>query len=76
MPRTKAETKMKAIQKQDSDIHICPHCKSEKTNQVTKHNYFCMDCGVEFNFKTGKVYTIMFDGALVDYHVNEFAELV
>lgn len=75
MAKPKAEKKMKATQNSNNDIHICPNCESEKTNQVTKHNYFCMGCGVEFNFKTGKVYTIMFDGVLVDYHVNEFAEL-
>lgn len=74
MAKIKAEPKMKAIQKQDDDIHICPNCGSKKTNQVTKYTYFCMDCDIEFN-KDNKIYTILYDGSLVDYHVNEFAEL-
>lgn len=74
MPRIKAETKMRAIQKQDNKIHICPGCGSEKTNQVTKQTYFCEDCFIEFSSK-GKMFTILHDGTLVDYQVNEFAEL-
>lgn len=76
----KAETKMRATQKQDSNIHNCPNCNSDKTNQVTKNNYFCMECDIEFNSKTGRVYTIEWNGGLVDYnaeesYVNEFMGL-
>jgi transposase-like protein len=54
----------------------CPNCQSEKTNQVSRDNYFCLDCGVEFNFKNSKVFSIMYDGSLVDYYVNEFMDIV
>lgn len=71
----KAEKKMRSIQQQDNDIHICPNCGSKKTNQVTKNNYFCMDCDSEFN-KKNMIYSIQYDGELVPYYENEFADIV
>lgn len=49
----------------------CPHCGSVKTNKVSFTNYFCKDCFIEFT-KSGKMYSILYDGNLVDYRVNEF----
>jgi len=58
--------------KSAEDINCtCPNCGSNKTNKVSWSNNYCQDCCIEFNFKTNKMYTIMFDGELVDYHVNE-----
>jgi len=54
-------------------IHICPACGSEHTNKVSLQNNYCMDCGIEFDIKSKKVYTILFDGSLVDNYANEFA---
>jgi|GEM_PF-2116690 len=68
--KTKAETKMRNT-KNDKKVHICPACHSEKTNKVTLTTWFCMDCDVEFD-STDKVYTIQWDGTLVDHYVNEF----
>ena len=56
-------------------IHSCPACGSKKTNKVSFSNNFCMTCGIEFDIKSKKVYTILYDGALVDHYVNEFEEL-
>jgi len=53
----------------------CPACGSKETNKVSLTNYYCTNCYVEFEFKTGKVYTIMYDGILVDHYINEFAEV-
>lgn len=75
MAKTKAETKMRALQKQDNDIHICPNCGSKHVNQVTMNTYFCVDCLIEFDPKKNKAYTIMYNGDLVDYYENEFAEI-
>ena len=54
--------------------HTCPACGSDKTNKVSLQNNYCMHCGIEFDIKSKKVYTILFDGELVDYHVNEFMD--
>ena len=57
----------------ESTIYNCPNCGSTNTNKVSKSNNFCMDCNIEFSSNgNGKMYTIMFDGELVDYYVNEF----
>ena len=74
MAKAKAEKKMKAIQKQDNEMHICPNCGSKKTNQVTKYTYFCLDCDVEFR-KDNQIFTIQYNGDLVPYYENEFADL-
>jgi len=52
--------------------HSCPSCGSEHTNKVSLQNNYCMSCGIEFDIKTKNVYTIMYDGSLVDHHENEF----
>jgi len=53
-------------------LHTCPACGSYKTNPVTDKNSFCKNCFIEFNFTTGKAYTIMYSGDLVDAYENEF----
>jgi len=53
----------------------CPACGSKETNRVSLTNYYCANCYVEFEYKTGRVYTIMYDGILVDHYINEFAEI-
>lgn len=58
----------------DNSVHICPKCGNERATQVSRNNYYCIKCDIEFD-DSGKVYMIMFDGTLVDYQVNEFAEL-
>ena len=58
----------------ESTIHNCPNCGSSNTNKVSKSNNFCLDCCIEFSVKTNQMFTIMFDGELVDYHVNEFID--
>ena len=74
MPSTfKAAKKKKKVEKDDT-IHICPNCGSEKTNQVSLITNFCMECDIEFNFKTNKMYTIKYNGDLADYYVNEFMD--
>jgi len=50
---------------------MCPNCKSIRTNEVSKTTRFCLSCDCEFS-KNGKVYSILYNGDLVDYHVNEF----
>ena len=51
-------------------IHA-PNCGSNKTNEVSKTTRFCFSCDVEFD-DNNNVYTIMYNGDLVDYHINEF----
>ena len=51
-------------------IHKCPNCDSTRINKVSKTNSYCVSCGVEFT--KSKIFTIMTDGSLVDYFVNEF----
>ena len=53
-------------------IHTCPACGSSKTNPVTDKNSFCKNCFIEFDFTDGKIFTILYDGSLVDHHENEF----
>jgi len=53
-------------------IHNCPNCNSSKTNVVSWSNGYCLECGIEFNLKTNKMFTILYDGELVPYQVNEF----
>ena len=60
----------------ESTIHNCPNCGSSNTNLVTKSNNYCLDCCIEFSTKTDKMFTIMFDGELVDYYVNEFVNCI
>jgi len=61
--------------KSSKTIDLCPNCGSKQVNKVSWSNYYCSDCCVEIDSKTGKVYTIQWDGELVDYYENEFAEL-
>jgi len=72
--KLKVETKMRN-RKSGSNIHNCPICGSKHVNLVEFRKFYCVDCCIEFD-DNGKVYTIMHDGTLVDYHINEFAELV
>lgn len=66
---------LKAARMHEDTIHKCPICGSEKTNQVSWSNYYCMDCcDLEFNTKTGEVYTIDYNGELVPYYINEFMD--
>lgn len=60
---------MKRKKKINNEVQ-CPHCGSTKTNSVTVSNRYCMSCGIEFS-KT-KMFSILYDGNLVDYRVNEF----
>jgi len=53
------------------EIHTCPNCGSNKTNEVSKTTRFCLSCDIEFD-KNNNIYTIMYNGDLVDYHINEF----
>lgn len=75
MVGTKAEPRLRALQKQDNELHICPNCGSKRTNQVTFNTYYCLQCDIEFD-KDNKMFMIQWDGTLVDYQENEFAELV
>jgi len=54
-------------------VHKCPTCGSGRVNPVTEKNSYCISCGIEYNFITGQAFTIMYDGALVDCHENEFS---
>lgn len=54
----------------------CPHCGSEKTNSVSTSNFFCMDCFIEFNPRSGQMFSIKRNGSLVPYRENEFECLV
>jgi len=53
-------------------VHNCPLCGSKRVNPIDDKNSFCVNCLVEFSFTTGKLYTIMYDGILVDSYENEF----
>lgn len=55
-------------------IRICPNCGNKNTNMISKINAFCPECCVEFCVKTNKVFTILYNGDLVDYYVNEFVD--
>ena len=54
-------------------VILCPKCGSKRTNKVSPKNSFCLACDVEFT-KTGEVFTILYDGDLVDYFLNEFSD--
>jgi ribosomal protein L37AE/L43A len=56
-------------------IHECPNCGSSRTNKVSKTNSYCVSCGVEFD-KIGGIFTIQWDGELVPYYENEFANII
>lgn len=43
----------------------CPHCGSDRTNNIGWTNYYCVDCGVEFDPKHGKIFKISYDGNLI-----------
>ena len=62
--------------KASKTIDLCPKCGSEKVNKVSWSNNYCLQCDIEYNFKTGSVYSIQYDGELVDYYENEFADIV
>ncbi|HEY8890858.1 MAG TPA: hypothetical protein VIM70_11445 [Clostridium sp.] len=51
---------------------VCPNCGSSKTNEVSWSNSYCLECDIEFNMKSNECFTILYDGELVPYHVNEF----
>ena len=68
--KPKAEKRMRNT-KGDTDIHICPVCGSKRVNLVEFNKYYCIDCCIEIDNK-GKAFTILYDGSLVNYHVNEF----
>ena len=70
--KAKAETKMKN-KMGGSDIQICPVCGGHNVNKTDSKTYYCTDCFIEIDRK-GKPYSIMYDGTLVDYHVNEFVD--
>jgi len=53
----------------------CPHCGSYKTNMVSISNNYCMDCDIEFNRKSGEVFTILYSGDLMPYFENEVANI-
>jgi len=55
-------------------IHNCPNCNSTRVNFI-KPKYFCKNCNIEFD-EDGKMYTIQWDGELVPYYENEFANIV
>lgn len=74
MSKAKAEPKMKNRSSGNFDLNKCPICGSKNVSLVEFHRYYCLDCCVEFD-KYG-VYTIQWDGTLVDYYENEFASLV
>lgn len=57
-------------------IHNCPNCGSHNTGKVNGGNQYCSDCCIEFDSETGKMYTIEWDGTLVDFYENEFADIV
>jgi len=57
--------------KATKSINSCPNCGSKHVNKIDWSNYYCSDCCVEIG-KDGTVYTILMDGELVPYEVNEF----
>ena len=70
--KAKAETRMKN-KMGGFDIQICPVCGGHNVNRVDVQQYYCTDCFIEIG-SDGKPYSIMYDGILVDYHVNEFVD--
>ena len=42
--------------------------------KALNHIHTCTACGIEFDIKSKKVYTILFDGSLVDHYANEFMD--
>jgi len=55
-------------------IHKCPACGSGRVNPVTDKNSYCSNCFIEFDFSSGKEYTILYSGDLVDICENEFSD--
>ena len=55
-------------------IEICPNCSGKHVNKLDWSGYFCMDCDCEID-KNGKLFSITYGGELVDYYVNEFADI-
>lgn len=60
--------------KASKTIDLCPNCGSKNVNKISLTNHFCSDCCVEID-SSGKVYTIQWDGTLVDHYENEFADI-
>lgn len=52
----------------------CPHCGNPKTNEISWSNNYCLGCGIEFNRKTNKAFTIQYNGSLVPYYENDLLE--
>jgi len=69
----KQDTPKKIKSNTPEEIHICPNCGGKKTNEVSKTTRFCLSCDCEFD-KNDNVCTILYNGELVDYHVNEFVD--
>lgn len=55
-------------------IDLCPNCGSRSVNKVDKNYSYCKDCCVEID-NNGKVYTVQWDGELVDFYMNDFADI-
>ena len=70
--KAKAETRMKN-KMGGFNIQICPVCGGSNVNKFPFKHYFCTDCFIEIDNK-GKPYSIMYDGTLIDYCVNEFMD--
>jgi len=69
----KQDTPKKIKSDTPEEIHICLNCKSIRTNEVSKTTRFYLSCDCEFD-KKGNVYSILYNGDLVDHYVNEFVD--
>lgn len=42
----------------------CPRCQNKNANKVTMNTHYCMECGIEFDTNTLKIFVIALDGSL------------